>query len=37
MVVQGDKNVCTLKSRYEIEIKSGDTKKWKPLAEYMMM
>ena len=29
--------LCTLKSRYEIEIKSGDTKKWKPLAEYMMM
>jgi len=26
--------ICTLKSRYEIEIKSGDTKKWKPLAGY---
>lgn len=27
--------IRTLKSRYEIEIKSGDTKKWKPLAGYM--
>ena len=27
--------ICTLKSQYEIEIKSGDTKKWKPLAGYM--
>jgi len=26
---------CTLKSQYEIEIKSGDTKKWKPLSGYM--
>ena len=28
-------HMCTLKLRYEIEIKSGDTKKWKPLAGYM--
>ena len=27
--------ICTLKSQYEIEIKSGDTKKWKPLTGYM--
>ena len=24
--------ICTLKSQYEIETKSGDTKKWKPLT-----
>ena len=29
--------ICILKSQYEIEIKSGDTKKWKPLARYMMI
>jgi len=27
--------ICTLKSQYEIETKSGDTKKWKPLTGYM--
>ena len=27
--------ICTVKSQYEIEIKSGDKKKWKPLAGYM--
>ena len=27
--------IYTLKSQYEIEIKSGETKKWKPLAGYM--
>ena len=27
--------ICTLKSQYEIETKSGETKKWKPLAGYM--
>ena len=27
--------IRTLKSQYEIEIKSGDKKKWKPLAGYM--
>ena len=27
--------ICTLKSRYEIEKRSRDTKKWKPLAGYM--
>ena len=29
--------ICTVKSQYEIEIKSGDKKKWKPLAGYMMV
>ena len=27
--------ICTLKLQYEIETKSGDTKKWKPLTGYM--
>ena len=27
--------ICTLKSQYEIETKSGDTKKWKPFTGYM--
>jgi len=27
--------ICTLKSQHEIETKSGDTKKWKPLTGYM--
>lgn len=27
--------IDTVKSQYEIEIKSGDKKKWKPLAGYM--
>ena len=26
--------ICTLKSQHEIEIESGDTKKWKHLAGY---
>jgi len=26
--------ICALKSQYEIELKSGDRKKWKPLAGY---